>query len=206
MSSAAIYITAAISGLITVILVAAFFYVRKHSNKWTIISFAATVLFGFATVAQVALAAAPAEPDAERTAPAPPPSVVPTTSSPTPGDLRYQLSASPGNSHTVSVTATASGEPEPGLTYWFIVEVNYGDGNIDYYPRRKMTGRSTSFDLTIPTNAETRYVRNGRVYALDGDQHSQAEDLLKRQGATGVDDFFDEATGQEVSNAVKLPY
>ncbi|MFG1884024.1 hypothetical protein [Micromonospora sp. NPDC049102] len=198
--------TAAISGLITVILVAALLYVRKHNDKWTIISFAATVLFGFATVAQVALAAAPAEPDGERTASTPTPSVVPATSSPTPEDLRYQLSSSPGDSHTVKVTATASGEPEPGLTYWFVVEVNYGDGNIDYYPRRKMTGRSTSFDLTIPANANTKFARIGRVYALDDAQNSQAEDLLTRQGATGVDDFFDEAIGQPVSDPVNLPY
>ncbi|MEU5934505.1 hypothetical protein [Micromonospora sp. NPDC047187] len=206
MSSDAISITAAISGIITVILVAAFLYVRKHSDKWTIMSFAAAVLFGFATVAQVALAAAPAEPDGESTSSTPGPSIAPTASGPTPQDLRYQLSSSPGDSHTVKVTAAASGEPEPGLTYWFILEVNWGDGNIDYYPRRKMTGRSTSFDLTIPANAETQYLRNGRVYGLDSAQNSQAEDLLKRQGARGVDDFFDEATGQPVSDAVKLPY
>ncbi|MEU4475578.1 hypothetical protein [Micromonospora sp. NPDC023888] len=197
MSSDAIYITAATSGIITVILVAAFFYVRKHSDKWTIMSFAAAALFGFATVAQVALAAAPAEPDGVSPSP---------TSSPTLEDLRYQLSSSPGDSHRVKVTATASGEPEPGLTYWFILEVNWDDGNIDYYPRRKMTGRSASFDLTIPANAETRHLRNGRIYGLDSAQSAQAEDLLKRQGATGVDDFFDEATGQPVSDAVKLPY
>ncbi|MET8283102.1 hypothetical protein [Micromonospora sp. NPDC005174] len=185
---------------------AAFFYLRKHSNKWAIISFVAMVLFGFAAVAQLAVAAAPEEPDGERTASTPTPSVVPTTSSPTPEDLRYQLSSSPGDPHTVKVTATASGEPESGLTYWFVVEVNYGDGNIDYYPRRKMTGRSTSFDLTIPANANTKFARNGRVYALDDAQNSQAEDLLTRQGATGVNDFFDEATGQPVSDPVKLPY
>ncbi|RQX16691.1 hypothetical protein DDE19_14025 [Micromonospora ureilytica] len=188
------------------ILAAAFFYVRKHSNKWAIMGFAVAVLFGFAAVAQLALAAAPAEPDRESPPSTPAPSTAPAASSPTPQDLHYQLSSSPGDSHTVKVTATASGEPEPGLTYWFILEVNWGDGNSDYYPRRKMTGRSTSFDLTIPANAETTYLRNGRIYGLDSAQNSQAEDLLKRQGASGVNDFFDEATGQPVSDTVKLPY
>jgi hypothetical protein len=121
-------------------------------------------------------------------------------------DLSYQLSAASVDSHTVKVTAKASGEPEPGLTYWFILEVNWGDGNIDYYPRRKLTGRSTSFDLTIPANANTTYVRHGRVYGLNSAQSAEAEDRLTRQGATGVDDFFDEATGQPVSNAVRLPF
>jgi hypothetical protein len=133
-----------------------------------------------------------------------------TSSSPTPSqtpeDLSYQLSAAAVDSHTVTVTAKASGQPEPGLTYWFILEVNWGNGNIDYYPRRGMTGRSTSFDITIPANAETTYARQGRIYGLNSAQNTQAEDRLKRQGATGVDDFFEEATGQPVSNAAKLPY
>ena len=205
-SSAAIYITAVISGIITVILVITFLYVRKHSEKWTIMSFVAAGIFGIATVAQVALAAAPAGPDGGGPSSTPTSSATPIASSPTPEDLRYQLSSSPGGTRTVKVTAKASGEPEPGLTYWFILEVDWGDGNVDYYPRRKMTGRSASFDVTIPTNAEIKYLRNGRIYGLDSAQNSQAEDLLTRQGPSGVNDFFEEATGQPVSDAVKLPY
>jgi hypothetical protein len=66
--------------------------------------------------------------------------------------------------------------------------------------------RPNDEEVTIPANAGTKYVRNGRIYGLDSAQNVQAEDRLKRQGATGVDDFFEEATGQPVSNAVKLPY
>lgn len=124
----------------------------------------------------------------------------------TPEDLSYRLSAAPVDSHTVTVTAEASGEPESQLTYWFIVEVNWGDGNIDYYPRRKMTGKSTSFDVTIPANADASYVRQGRIYGLDSAENAQAEDKLTQQGETGTDDYFDEATGQSVSNAARLPY
>jgi Caspase domain len=124
----------------------------------------------------------------------------------TPKDLSYRLGATSVDSHTVTVTAKASGEPEPRLSYWFFVEVNWGNGNIDYYPRRKMTGRATSFDVTIPSNADPSYVRQGRIYGLNSAENAQAEDKLTRQGETGTDDYFDEATGQSVSNVAKLPY
>ena len=131
----------------------------------------------------------------------------PVSSSPssTPEDLGYQLSASPGDPLSVKVSAKASGQPVPGLTYWFIVEVNYGTGYIEYYPRWKMTGRSTSFDVPLPGKANTEYRRNGRVYGLNSSQNGQAEDKLGHS-TSGVDDFFDKPIGQPVSNAVKLPY
>jgi hypothetical protein len=158
-----------------------------------------------------------ADPSGTTQSASPPTPVRPTSAQPTsipperqpistPEDLSYQLSAAPVDSHTVTVMAKASGEPEPRLTYWFILEVNWGNGNIDYYPRRKMTGKSTSFDVTIPANADTTYVRQGRIYGLDSTENAQAEDKLTRQGATGIDDYFDEATGQPVSNAARLPY
>jgi hypothetical protein len=217
-SSKAIYITAAISGVITLILVVAFVYIRKHSEKWTIMSFVAAALFGFATIAQVALAAAPPDSNSLDSSPSSSPSVRPAasgptssptssrTTGPTAADLSYQLSASPGGLRTVKVAAMASGQPEPGLTYWFILQVDYGTGSVEYYPRRKMTGRSASFDVTIPDGADTQYVRSGRIYGLDSAQNAQAEDKLTRQGASGVNDFFNKATGQPVSDAVKLPY
>ena len=60
--------------------------------------------------------------------------------------------------------------------------------------------------MTIPANADPTYVRQGRIYGLDSAENAQAEDKLTRQGATGADDYFDEATGQSVSNAARLPY
>lgn len=213
MSSEAIYITAAISGIITLILIFAFLYIRGHSEKWTIMSFVAAVLFGFATVAQVALAAVPPDsngPDPSRSSG---PSTGPASSAPTspaPGltsaVLSYQLSASPGGSRTVEVTATASGQPKQGLTYWFMLKVDYGKGYVEYYPRRTMTGQSESLDVKIPDEADLQYVRSGRIYGLTNAENAQAEDRFTRQGATGVNDFFTKETGQPVSNAVKLPY
>jgi hypothetical protein len=141
------------------------------------------------------------------------PAVVNSAAASASEDLSYQLTASPatsptapGNLRTVKVTAKASGQPEPGLTYWFMLEVNYGTGYIEYYPRRKMTGRSTAFDVTIPDDADTKFVRSGRIYGLNSAENAQAEDRLTRQGATGVNDFFDKPTGQPVSDAVKLPF
>lgn len=148
---------------------------------------------------------------AARLAPASTPSpgagVTVSSTSPSPAeDLSYQLEATHVAARTVGVTATASGSPVPGLTYWFVVEVNYGDGNTDYYPRRKMTGKSATFDLTVPDIADLKYVRTGRVYAMSMDQNAQAEDLYTRQGANGKNDFFAEPTGQSASNGVTLPF
>jgi hypothetical protein len=123
----------------------------------------------------------------------------------TPEDLSYQLSASPGDPRTINVAARASGQPDPRLTYWFIVEVNYGKGYIQYYPRWTMTGRSTSFDVPIPGEAETKYSRTGRVYGLDSSHNTQAEDRRKRE-ISGTNDYFEKAPGQPVSNALNLPY
>jgi hypothetical protein len=135
----------------------------------------------------------------------PRPSTETSPTSPAP-ELSYQLTAAPVDSQTVKVTAKASGQPRPGLTYWFVLEVNWGGGNLDYYPRRTLTDSSTSFEVTIPPDADPSYPRQGRVYALNSAQNTQAEAKLEAQSTTREDDFFDNATGQTASNAVKLPY
>jgi hypothetical protein len=127
----------------------------------------------------------------------------PTTAAP---ELSYQLAATPVDSHTVKVTTKASGRPRPGLTYWFVLEVNWGDGNIDYYPRRTLTDSSGTFEVTIPADADPSYARQGRVYSLNGTQNTQAEAKMEAQSTTRQNDYFDNATGETASNAVKLPY
>ena len=130
-----------------------------------------------------------------------------STPAPTPPvDLGYQLTAKARDPRTVDVTAEAAGEPIPGLTYWFFLEVKYHKGYTEYYPRRRMTGRSATFDVMIPPDADTRYLRHGRVYGLNKAQSDQADQKFLRQGVTGVDDYFEKAVGQPVSEAVQLPY
>lgn len=138
------------------------------------------------------------------------PSLSPSPSpsaSPTPlRDLNYQLSAKATGPRVVEVTANASGQPEDGLTYWFILEITWDDGNVDYYPRRKLTANSAAFDLTLPADAETRFTRQGRVYAMDARESKEAQIRLDRQSGSKEDDFFGEATGKTVSNVVTLPF
>ena len=145
---------------------------------------------------------------AERVNKATPASAAPA--SPTPAtatpELSYQLTAAPVDSHTVRVTAKASGRPRPGLTYWFVLEVDWGGGNIDYYPRRTLTDSPGTFEVTIPADADPSYPRQGRVYSLNSTQNTQAEAKVEAQSTTRQDDYFDNATGQTASNAVKLPY
>jgi len=53
------YITAAVTGVLCAILAVVYIKVRGHDQKWTIMSFGAAVVFGLATVAQLAVAIAP---------------------------------------------------------------------------------------------------------------------------------------------------
>jgi hypothetical protein len=120
--------------------------------------------------------------------------------------LSYHLDSSSVAAHTVSVSTSPTGRAETGMTYWFMVEVDWG-GNIDYYPRRRLDARKSTFDVSIPSNADTKYARTGRVYALTGEQAAQAQILLDRQTSpTGEDDFFAEQTGRSVSNGERLPF
>ncbi|GAA0568365.1 hypothetical protein GCM10010172_60750 [Paractinoplanes ferrugineus] len=225
MSSKAIYLTAMFSGIITVILVFVLLYVRKHQEKWTIMSFVAALLFGFATVAQVVLAASPpgsggsgsggsgsggsgsgGSGSGTPAAPTAGPVTSDPASCPTAGDLRYELVATRDGARSVKVTAKASGRPEPGLTYWFVLEVDYGNGNSEFYPRQTITACPSPFQVGIPAEADPKYVRRGRVYGLDSTLNAQAEVLVQRQTTTRVDDFFKDAPGKPVSNEVSLPF
>ncbi|MFF5288995.1 hypothetical protein [Paractinoplanes globisporus] len=140
----------------------------------------------------------------------PPASGVSASAAPTHGPaavLSYRLAASPVDARTVTVTTTPTGLPAPGMTYWFMVEVNWGDGNIDYYPRRRLDDQASTFDVTIPVDASTDFARTGRVYALNEEQSNAADVRLARQGAGPSDnDFFADRTGQAVSNGVRLPF
>jgi hypothetical protein len=129
-----------------------------------------------------------------------------SSASSAPEDLSYLLSASLAAPRKAKVSARASGQPEPGLTYWFFMEVDYGKGYIEYYPRKRLAGTSISFDVTIPDDADLQYVRHGRVYGLSSTQDAQAEERRERQETTRVNDFFDKVTGRLVSDAVTLPY
>jgi hypothetical protein len=121
--------------------------------------------------------------------------------------LSYRVKASSLDARTVKVTTTATGRPEPGQTYWFMLEINWGDGNTDYYPRRRLDDQAKTFNISIPTDARTDVVRTGRVYALDAAQSSDAEARLARQTSTASeDDFFAEPTGRVVSNGERLPF
>jgi hypothetical protein len=121
--------------------------------------------------------------------------------------LSYRVKASSLDARTVKVTTTATGRPESGETYWFMLEINWGDGNTDYYPRRRLDDQAETFNISIPTDARTDVVRTGRVYALDAAQSADAEARLARQTSTASeDDFFAESTGRAVSNGERLPF
>jgi hypothetical protein len=121
--------------------------------------------------------------------------------------LSYRLDATALGARTVKVTTTPTGRPESGETYWLILEVNWGDGNTDYYPRRRLGDQAEKFDVSIPADARTDVVRTGRVYALDAAQSADAEVRLGRQSSTtNEDDFFTEPTGKAVSDGERLVF
>ena len=82
------------------------------------------------------------------------------------GSSLYALSASPIDDRTVEVTVTPPGKPAAGQFYWFFVEVDWRDGNTDYYPREQLTGGSQTLTITVPANATMEADRTGRVYRL----------------------------------------
>jgi hypothetical protein len=121
--------------------------------------------------------------------------------------LSYRVKASSLDARTVKVTTASTGHPESGEAYWFMLEINWGDGNTDYYPRRRLDDQAETFNISIPTDARTDVVRTGRVYALDAAQSADAEARLARQTSTASeDDFFAESTGRAVSNGERLPF
>jgi hypothetical protein len=122
--------------------------------------------------------------------------------------LQYQLTADKSGERMVHVNAVATGTPVSGLSYWFMLEINYGDGNIDYFPRVELNGRTQALDIDIPAGANTAFVRIGRVYALSGSEAARARKLkaLQDQGPSDAEDFFPERTGTSKSNGVRMPY
>ncbi|AEV84851.1 hypothetical protein ACWT_3827 [Actinoplanes sp. SE50] len=128
------------------------------------------------------------------------------TAAPAPEDLHYDVAATRNRAREVRIKAMAYGQPEPGLTYWFFVDVDYGNNYVEYYPRRQLTGRTTSFDVVLVEDADLKYSRTGRIYGLTGAVSDEAAVKLKRQETTRKNDFFTEPPGQPASDAVTLPF
>ncbi|MET3425185.1 hypothetical protein BJ973_004397 [Actinoplanes tereljensis] len=107
-----------------------------------------------------------------------------TTAVPVQEDLRYDVTATRNHAREAKVKATAYGQPEPGLTYWFFVDVDYGKHYVEYYPRRKLTGRTTSFDIDLSADADLQFPRTGRIYGLTSAQSTEAAVRQQRQETT----------------------
>ncbi|WP_189080513.1 hypothetical protein [Mangrovihabitans endophyticus] len=120
-------------------------------------------------------------------------------------DLRYEITAAHLRDREVRISATPHGQPEPGLTYWFFVEVDYGTAYIEYYPHLVLSGHSTPFDVQVPAKADLKFPRTGRIYGLTDDQSKEA-DILRHRSNSNKNDFFVKPPGQPVSDPVKLPF
>jgi hypothetical protein len=126
-------------------------------------------------------------------------------------ELRFTLSAAGTTANTVEVVPDASGQAEAGRTYWFMIETDWGNGNIDYFPRRQVSATTPAFEVSIPPDADLKYARHGRIYALTGSESAQAEIMRQHQqeqagGTVRHDTYFTNPTGQIASNAVRLPF
>ncbi|WP_433788797.1 hypothetical protein [Actinoplanes sp. CA-252034] len=137
-----------------------------------------------------------------------PPAVSSRPSAPAPsaGPLRFRLAADRVDARTVEVTPISTGAARPGLTYWFVLAVSWGDGNTDYYPRAELHGGDDPFLVTIPKDADDKATRAGRVYAFDARETEDARTRLERQKTRTGEDYFPEETGDPVSTAVPLPF
>lgn len=121
-------------------------------------------------------------------------------------DLSFELSAEQAGTNTVRIRPTASGRAKPGRSYWFMVETNWGNGNTDFFPRREVTSRTGAFEISIPPDADHRFVRQGRIYELTGAQSAKAEFMRQHQNTPRDDNFFPDAPETIASNVVTLPF
>ncbi|WP_148308106.1 hypothetical protein [Actinoplanes friuliensis] len=157
------------------------------------------------------VAAAPASPVQSRSAT---PSASPSTAAPGPSPATkpkqrngaFQLTAQPLDARTVEVAVTPPTGLAAGRDYWFFVEIDWRDGNTDYYPREKLTGATQTLVIDIPPDATQQADRTGRVYALTTDQSREAAVRLQRQRTSKEDDFFADAPGATASQATGLPF
>ena len=136
---------------------------------------------------------------ASTTAPNKPPQTGVTTST-------HRLAVQPIDARTVEVTVTPPARPSTGRDYWFFVEIDWRDGNTDYYPREKLTGNRETFMISIPPDATLDADRTGRIYALTADQSADAQQRLERQRTSKDDDFFGNPPGTAASASVTLPF
>lgn len=93
-----------------------------------------------------------------------------------------------------------------GRDYWLFVEIDWRDGNTDYYPREKLTGHQRTLVVDIPPDATLDAERAGRVYALTPAQSAATDDRVERQQTTKVDDFFANPPGAAASGSIALQF
>ncbi|WP_433364727.1 hypothetical protein ACQPZX_34485 [Actinoplanes sp. CA-142083] len=148
----------------------------------------------------------PVTPAPGPTATASPATASPAASSKAGGSRLFALSPRPVDDRTVEVAVTPPENLAPDRVYWFFVEVDWGDGNTDYYPREKLTGKADTLTVTIPPDAPLDAKRAGRVYSLTAAQSAEADVRLERQQTTRQDDFFPDVVGTVASGSVKLPF
>jgi hypothetical protein len=122
------------------------------------------------------------------------------------GTGSFALATRKADARTVEVDVTPPAKLTDGRVYWFFIEIDWRDGNTDYYPRERLTGGSQSLVVDIPPDARLDAGRAGRVYALTAAQSTDAEVRLNRQRTSKEEDFFPEKPGAAASAAVKLPF
>ncbi|GAA0561322.1 hypothetical protein GCM10010172_50670 [Paractinoplanes ferrugineus] len=126
-------------------------------------------------------------------------------------ELHFTLSAVRTTTNTVKVTSVASGRAEAGRTYWFIIETDWGNGNTDFFPRRPVSAATKAFEVALPPEADLKFVRQGRIYALTDAESAGAESMRQHQlqqagGAVRDDTYFTNPPSEIASNAVRLPF
>jgi hypothetical protein len=117
-----------------------------------------------------------------------------------------RLATRPIDARTVEVTVTPPARLTAGRDYWLFVEIDWRDGNTDYYPREKLTGHQRTLVVDIPPDATLDAERAGRVYALTPAQSAATDDRVERQQTTKVDDFFANPPGAAASGSIALPF
>lgn len=106
-----------------------------------------------------------------------PPSIKqPPSTPPVPPGQPVKLSVTPAGHRTVAVTAELNRPARSGYAYWFVLEVHQvSNTHSEFYPRQNLTSGGTSFEISIPDDADAGRPRTGRVFEVTGEMSKRME-------------------------------
>ncbi|WP_327102828.1 hypothetical protein [Nonomuraea glycinis] len=139
----------------------------------------------------------------------PPPPTAPSPSSPplTKSGQPVGLSVEPAGRRAVAVTATLNRPARSGYAYWFVLEVHQvSDTHSEFYPRQSLTQKETTFEISIPGDADISRPRTGRVFEVTEDMSKLMESGRPDAGDPNADFLLRQPCTCHASKEIALDF